>query len=77
MWPVLSTRQLGAMLVHIYKGNCHSPIILSVGVSTKVLQAGAENLKAVAITAIARTQRLHITNGRLNKRNPYTYQTVT
>jgi len=76
MWPVLSTRQLGAMLVHIYKENCHSPIILSVGVSIKVLQAGAETLKVVTITATARIQRLHIMNRRLSKRNPYTYQTV-
>jgi len=76
MWPVLSTRQLGAMLVHIYKGNCHSPIIPSVEVLIKVLKAGAETLKVVAITALAPIQCLHIMNRRLSNINPYTYQTV-
>jgi len=76
MWPVLSTRQLGAMLVHIHKGNCHSPIIPSVEILMKVLKAGAGTLKVVAITAIARFQCLHIMNRRLSKINPYTYQTV-
>jgi len=75
MRPVLSTRQLGATLVHIYKGNCHSPKIPSVEVSIKVLKAGAETL-VVAATAIARIQCLHIMNRRLSKINPYTYQTV-